>query len=77
MTRQNEAPYPQGILIDQGRADQFLTEQLHPEALEVACRRAGQPLTLRFHEGYDHSYYFISTFVEDHLRFHHARMRYS
>lgn len=74
MRRQAAPPYSQGILIDQGRADKFLAEQLHPEAFEVACREARQPLTLRFHEGYDHSYYFISTFIEDHLRFHRARM---
>lgn len=74
MARQVAPPYPQGILIDQGRADRFLTEQLHPEVFEAACRKAGQPLTLRLHDGYDHGYYFISTFVEDHLRFHHARM---
>lgn len=64
------APFPHGILVDQGLADQFLAEQLHPEAFEDACRAAGQPLTLRRHPGYDHGYYFISTFVDDHLRFH-------
>ncbi len=74
MSRQSAPPYPQGILIDQGRADKFLAEQLYPEAFEAACRKGRQPLTLRFHEGYDHSYYFIATFVEDHLRFHRARM---
>jgi S-formylglutathione hydrolase len=63
-------PFPQGILIDQGLADQFLEVQLHPEAFEAACRAADQPLTLRRHEGYDHSYYFISTFVADHIAFH-------
>jgi S-formylglutathione hydrolase len=60
------------ILIDQGMADKFLAEQLHPDLFEQACQDAGQPLTLRFHEGYDHGYYFISTFMEDHLA-HHAR----
>jgi S-formylglutathione hydrolase len=54
--------------------DQFLDEQLSPdvfeEACEEACEEAGQPLTLRRHEGYDHSYYFISTFMEDHIRYH-------
>jgi S-formylglutathione hydrolase len=64
------AVFPQGILIDQGLADKFLAEQLYPEAFEEACRAAGQPLELRRHAGYDHGYYFISTFVEDHLRFH-------
>ncbi|MFN3493498.1 MAG: S-formylglutathione hydrolase [Hydrogenophaga sp.] len=72
MVRQVQAPYPNGILIDQGLADRFLAEQLHPEAFETACEQVGQPLTLRRHEDYDHGYYFISTFVEDHLR-HHAR----
>lgn len=64
------APFPHGILIDQGLADKFLAEQLHPEAFEEACRKAAQPLQLRRHAGYDHGYYFISTFMEDHLRFH-------
>ncbi|TWI67688.1 S-formylglutathione hydrolase [Pseudoduganella lurida] len=63
-------PFPHGILVDQGLADKFLAEQLYPEAFEAACAQAGQPLTLRRHEGYDHGYYFISTFVEDHLRWH-------
>ncbi len=66
------APFPQGILVDQGLADKFLAEQLRPEALEAACAAVGQPLTLRRHAGYDHGYYFIASFVEDHLR-HHAR----
>jgi len=64
--------YPHHILVDQGRADQFLLEQLHPEALEAAARASGQSLTLRMPEGYDHSYWFIQTFVADHLA-HHAR----
>jgi S-formylglutathione hydrolase len=68
------APFPQGILIDQGLADKFLAEQLHPEAFEQACQKAGQPLELRRHPGYDHGYYFVSTFVEDHLRFHRERL---
>ncbi len=59
------------ILIDQGMADKFLVEQLKPELFEMACKHAGQGLMLRRHEGYDHSYYFIQTFVEDHLK-HHA-----
>jgi len=70
MAEMDTAPFPGGILIDQGLADKFLAEQLYPEAFEEACARAGQPLTLRRHPGYDHGYYFISTFVEDHLRFH-------
>ena len=60
------------ILIDQGLADQFLESQLHPHLFEAACRDKGQALKLRRHDGYDHGYYFISTFMEDHLR-HHAR----
>jgi S-formylglutathione hydrolase len=60
------------ILIDQGLADQFLATQLHPHRFEEACNAVGYPLTLRRHEGYDHGYYFISTFIDDHLR-HHAR----
>jgi S-formylglutathione hydrolase len=72
MAAQTRAPYPEGILIDQGLADKFLQEQLHPEAFEAACAAAGQPLTLRRHAGYDHGYYFIASFVADHLR-HHAQ----
>jgi len=67
----NTAPYPAGILIDQGLADKFLPSQLNPDAFETACDKAGQPLTLRRHAGYDHGYYFISTFMADHLA-HHA-----
>ncbi len=58
------------LLIDQGLDDQFLAQQLYPEALEKACREADQKLTLRFHSGYDHSYYFISTFIGEHLKYH-------
>ena len=68
------APYPDGILIDQGLADQFLAEQLQPHLFEAACATANQPLTLRRHAGYDHGYYFIATFVEDHLKHHAARL---
>lgn len=60
------------ILIDQGDRDQFLTVQLKPEVLQVAALAAGHPLDLRMQHGYDHSYYFIASFIEDHLR-HHAR----
>ena len=60
------------LLVDQGMQDQFLKEQLQPERLEQACAAAGQPLTLRRHEGYDHGYFFIMTFVGEHLE-HHAR----
>ena len=61
------------ILIDQGLADKFLDEQLHPHRFEQACAASGQPLTLRRHAGYDHGYYFIASFVDDHLA-HHARL---
>ena len=60
------------ILVDQGEDDQFLDAQLHPHLLEDACAHAGQPLELRRYPGYDHSYYFIQTFIADHLE-HHAR----
>jgi S-formylglutathione hydrolase len=62
------------LLVDQGEADNFLTEQLRPELLRTACEAAGIPLTLRMQPGYDHSYYFISTFMADHLRWHAARL---
>jgi len=71
MRQQAAAPYPGGILIDQGLNDKFLAEQLHPEAFEAACAAVGQPLTLRRQADYDHGYYFIASFVDDHLR-HHA-----
>ena len=60
------------LLIDQGLADKFLAEQLHPHLFEAACRTAGQSLELRRHEKYDHGYFFISTFMADHIA-HHAR----
>jgi S-formylglutathione hydrolase len=63
------------ILVDQGLADKFLADQLCPQALEAACRDVGQPLTLRMQEGYDHGYFFISTFMEDHLRHHAAQLK--
>lgn len=62
------------LLVDQGAADQFLDGQLKPELLAAACARAGIPLTLRMQPGYDHSYYFISTFMADHLRWHAERL---
>ncbi|MEX2496005.1 MAG: S-formylglutathione hydrolase [Woeseia sp.] len=65
---------PKGLLIDQGLSDQFLEEQLHPHLLEAACRERGARLQLDRHEGYDHGYYFISTFMEKHLRFHSANL---
>jgi S-formylglutathione hydrolase len=68
------AVFPE-ILVDQGLADKFLQQsQLLPELLEAACAAAGQPLRLRRHAGYDHGYYFISSFIADHLRFHAARL---
>ena len=63
------------ILVDQGGADNFLAEQLRPELLDAACAAAGIPLTLRMQPGYDHSYYFISTFMAEHLAWHAARLR--
>ena len=62
------------LLVDQGDADSFLDSQLKPELLEEACRAAGIPLTLLRQPGYDHSYYFIASFIEDHLRWHHQRL---
>ena len=62
------------ILIDQGEADTFLKDELKPELLAKACRAAGIDLTLRMQPGYDHSYYFISSFMADHLRWHAARL---
>ena len=69
-----EAGYNGSILIDQGTADPFLAEQLLPDVFEQACASVGQPLNLRFHEGYNHSYYFIATFIEDHIRHHAAAL---
>jgi S-formylglutathione hydrolase len=62
------------ILVDQGSADKFLREQLKPELLEEACKAAGQPLELRMHAGYDHGYFFIQTFIADHIAWHAARL---
>ena len=64
-----------GFLVDYGDADPFLAEQLRPELLKAACEKANIPLTLRRQSGYDHSYYFISTFMADHLRWHAARLK--
>ena len=63
------------ILVDQGDADQFLADQLRPDLLAAACARAGIDLTLRMQPGYDHSYYFISTFMADHVSWHAKRLR--
>ena len=76
MAAQAAAPYPAGILVDQGLADKFLADgQLLPEVFEAACAAVGQPLTLRRQPGYDHGYYFVASFIEDHLRHHAARLR--
>jgi S-formylglutathione hydrolase len=71
LVRGLDAPLQQPILIDQGTADQFLEQELRPASFEAACAERGVDLELRRHDGYDHGYYFIATFVEDHLR-HHA-----
>ncbi|TWB37599.1 S-formylglutathione hydrolase [Nitrospirillum pindoramense] len=63
------------LLVDQGTADSFLENQLRPELLRQACATAGIPLTLRLQEGYDHSYFFISTFMRDHLEWHAERLK--
>jgi S-formylglutathione hydrolase len=61
------------LLIDQGGADPFLEKELRPALLQSACKAAGIDLTLNLREGYDHSYYFISTFMANHLAWHAAR----
>ena len=71
MAAAEAAPFAGGILIDQGLDDKFLDDQLNPHLFEDACALVRQPLTLRRHAGYDHGYYFISTFMADHLK-HHA-----
>jgi S-formylglutathione hydrolase len=70
LIKTQNSPFPQCILIDQGLNDKFLEQQLRPNEFETACSRAKQALTLRRHDGYDHGYYFISTFIEDHFAFH-------
>ncbi len=70
-----QRPFPGDILVDQGEADKFLAEQLYPDDFAAACAAAGQPLQLRRHPGYDHGYYFIQTFIEDHLLHHAAQLR--
>jgi S-formylglutathione hydrolase len=64
------------LLVDQGAADPYL-DQLRPDLLRSACEASAQKLTLREHEGYDHGYFFVSTFIEDHLRFHAAALHQS
>ncbi len=73
MLRIGDASRRPPILIDQGLSDPFLEAQLYPHLFEEACAKVGQPLRLRRHEGYDHGYYLISSFIEDHLR-HHAQL---
>jgi len=70
----DEAHQRPALLVDQGMNDPFLESQLHPHLLENACSEVGMSLTLRHHAGYDHGYYFISTFMEDHLRHHAAAL---
>ncbi|WP_295802101.1 S-formylglutathione hydrolase [uncultured Microbulbifer sp.] len=72
LLRHSDSKLP--ALVDQGEADSFLAEQLKPEALEAAAAASGYPLQLRRHEGYDHSYYFIASFIGEHLRFHGAHL---
>ena len=75
MARQARAPYPAGILIDQGLADKFLADgQLLPERLQAACAALGQPLTLRRQPLFDHGYYFIASVIDDQLRHHAAQL---
>ncbi|WCM94922.1 S-formylglutathione hydrolase [Acidovorax sp. NCPPB 2350] len=74
MQKQARPPYPDGILVDQGLADKFLAEQLHPHVFEAACALVQQPLTLRRHAGYDHGYYFIQTVIGDHIAHHADRL---
>jgi S-formylglutathione hydrolase len=74
LMEQRNTPFPSGILIDQGLSDKFLPDQLFPQTFEAACQKAQQPLELHRHADYDHGYYFISTFVEEHIRFHHRKL---
>ena len=73
LIRAARTPLPH-LLVDQGTRDKFLAEQLKPELLREACEQSGQPLTLRIQDGYDHGYYFVSTFTADHLRHHAAAL---
>jgi S-formylglutathione hydrolase len=71
----NDGAQVSSILVDQGTDDSFLNEQLKPDLLDLACSTAGIDLTLRMQPGFDHSYYFIASFMEDHLRWHSDRLR--
>lgn len=73
LVREHQLTSP--ILIDQGTADKFLHAQLKPELFEAACRESGQRLELRLQPGYDHSYYFISSFMAEHIRFHATHLK--
>eukprot|EP00580_Thalassiosira_gravida_P019918 CAMPEP_0201659218 /NCGR_PEP_ID=MMETSP0494-20130426/2043_1 /ASSEMBLY_ACC=CAM_ASM_000839 /TAXON_ID=420259 /ORGANISM="Thalassiosira gravida, Strain GMp14c1" /LENGTH=609 /DNA_ID=CAMNT_0048136619 /DNA_START=119 /DNA_END=1948 /DNA_ORIENTATION=- len=74
-TRNAPTPNYDDILIDQGTDDEFLTDQLHPSRLTAAAAKCNQKLTMNMREGYDHSYYFIASFIEDHVSFHGKRLR--
>lgn len=74
LMEKRRTPFPGGILIDQGLSDKFLQSQLYPHVFQRACMLAAQPVQLRRHAGYDHGYYFVSSFIDDHLRFHLRQM---
>lgn len=69
------ANWQRPILIDQGTADRFLEQQLMPDRLKESCAKVNQPITLRLQDGYDHSYYFIASFIADHIRHHAAALQ--
>jgi S-formylglutathione hydrolase len=62
------------LLVDQGDADEFLTTQLRPDLLQAACAATGHPLQLRMRAGYDHSYYFVASFIDEHIAWHAAAL---
>ena len=64
----------QHLLIDQGTDDNFLKDQLKPELLEDACLKTDHPLELRMREGYDHSFYFVASFIKEHIEYHHKHL---
>jgi len=70
-----ESPNKLPLLVDQGEADEFIATQLRPELLEAACQQAGHPLVLRRQPGYDHSYYFVASFIGEHLAYHAAALQ--
>jgi len=75
MSAKTAPPFPRGILIDQGLADKYLATELNPHIFEAACQAVEQPLLLRRHTGYDHGYYFISSFMADHMAHHAAALQ--